>query len=173
MHGNASAVKGLAMGDRCSLKPTSAGERERRQKKNTRVLADDKDFLNDQKDPDLVKLIIGIKRILVSLKPNLIIVDQYYSGNDIYNGLNVVEKLREISKFKNCPIFLISGKRDKIVRDIFTNTDFTIPQKVNSLSKIINYKIDKFLDKNFYLHLQTDKDFFMPKSFSLSSVKNK
>ena len=39
-------------GDRCPLKPTPAGKRERWPGKNTGVLADDKDFLNDQK-PDL------------------------------------------------------------------------------------------------------------------------
>ena len=109
----------------------------------------DREYLNDELDPDIEKLVKGILEKLNSIKPNLIIIDQYYSGNDIYKGLDVVEKLRSISKFKKCSIFLISGKRDKIVREIFAAEGIEDSEKVKSLAKLISLKIDSFLDKDF------------------------
>jgi hypothetical protein len=108
-----------------------------------------REFFDENKDPSISKVLAGISKKLSSLKPSLIIVDQYYSGNDNFNGLKVIEELRKISKFKSCPIFLISGKRDKIVRDIFNSEGANGKEKVKLLSKIISFKIDQFLDKNF------------------------
>lgn len=109
----------------------------------------DREFWDESKDPDIDKLLAGINEKLRSIKPSLVVVDQFYSGNDKFKGLDVIEKLRGISKFKNCSIFLISGKRDAIIRDIFTSDAFSDNQKVNQLAKIIGFKIDSFLDKNF------------------------
>ncbi len=109
----------------------------------------DREYWDENKDPDIDKLIGGIIKGLVSIKPNLVVVDQYYSDNDKFKGLDVIAKLRGISKFKKCSFFLISGKRDAIVRDIFTTTSIPVNQKVNLLAKIIGLKIDSFLDKNF------------------------
>lgn len=108
-----------------------------------------RDYFDENKDPSLSKVLSGISKKLTSLKPSLIIVDQYYSGNDNFDGLKIIEELRKISKFKTCPIFLISGKRDKIVRDIFSVEGINDKAKVKQLSKIISFKIDQFLDKNF------------------------
>ncbi|QXP69226.1 hypothetical protein H0I29_11345 [Polaribacter sp. R2A056_3_33] len=108
-----------------------------------------RDYFDENKDPSLPKVLSGVSKKLSSLKPSLIIVDQYYSGNDNFDGLKIIEELRKISKFKNCPIFLISGKRDKIVRDIFSIDGVKDKEKVKQLSKIISFKIDQFLDKNF------------------------
>ena len=109
----------------------------------------DRPYLNDSKDPDLDKLVSGIVSKLKKLRPNLVIVDLYYSDNNSYNGLDVVEKLREIPKFSKSVIFLISGKREKIVRDIFRDDHKKDTEKVKKLAKIINYRIERFLDKNF------------------------
>jgi len=108
----------------------------------------DREFLDDDLYPDLGKLIRGILTKLHSIKPNLIVVDQYYSDNIRYKGLEVVEKLREISKFQKCSIFIISGNRKKIVKEIFEG-DLEESEKVNRLAKLINLKIDGFLDKDF------------------------
>ncbi len=109
----------------------------------------DREFWDEFKDPDINKLIEGINKELRSIKPSLVVVDQFYSGNDKFKGLDVIERLRTISKFKNCSIFLISGKRDAIIREIFTSVTFSDTEKVNKLAKIIGFKIDRFLDKNF------------------------
>jgi len=109
----------------------------------------DQKFWNNQKDPDISKVIEGIKIKLSSLKPNLILVDQYYSDNDFFKGIDIIEKLRSIPKFKECPIFIISGNRDKIVKEIFENEGDKEKDKVNNLAKLINLKINRFLDKDF------------------------
>ncbi len=112
----------------------------------------DREYLNNNKDPDIEKLIQGIKRKFNSIKPNLIIVDQYLSDDEFYKGIDVIKKLRNMSKFKNCSIFLISGKRDKIVREIFEDKSKSDSEKVNQLANIIQLKIDLFLDKDFKDH---------------------
>ena len=109
----------------------------------------DRKYLDEELDPDIDKLINGIKNKLFSIKPNLIVVDQYYSGNEKYKGIDVIENLRNIPKFKKCSIFLISGKRDKIVKEIFSNEKITDSDKVKQLAKLINLKITSFLDKDF------------------------
>lgn len=109
----------------------------------------DREYWDESKDPDIDKLIAGINKELSSIKPSLVVVDQFYSGNDKFKGLDVIEKLRSVSKFKKCSMFLISGKRDAIIREIFTSDTFSDNQKVNQLAKIIGFKIDSFLDKNF------------------------
>lgn len=118
---------------------------------NKYINPNDRKFWNDNKDPDIDKLISGIISELNLLKPNLIIVDQYYSGNTNFNGFNgidVIEKLRGIPKFQQCPIFLISGRRRTIIKEIF-NSSVSEDDKVNQLAKIINLRIDRFLDKDF------------------------
>lgn len=116
---------------------------------NKYINPNDRKFWNDNKDPDIDKLISGIISELNSLKPNLIIVDQYYSGNTNFNGIDVIEKLRAKNKFKKCSIFIISGKRSQIIRDIFEAKDINDENKVNRFAKLINLHIDKFLDKEF------------------------
>jgi CheY-like chemotaxis protein len=116
---------------------------------NFYINPNDRPFLNDQKDPDLEKLIQGITQQLIGKKPDLIIVDLYYSDNELFDGLLVIEKLRLITKFRNCKIFLISGKREKVIRDIFENEKKDTKEKVKNLAKIIDFRIEKFLDKNF------------------------
>ena len=108
-----------------------------------------RDYFDENRDPNLNKVLLGVSKKLSSLKPSLIIVDQYYSGNDNFDGLKIIEESMKISKFKTCPIFLISGKREKIVRDIFTIEGVKDKEKVKQLSKIISFNIDQFLDKNF------------------------
>jgi CheY-like chemotaxis protein len=108
----------------------------------------ERDYLNDEKDPDLDKLVIGITEKLKGLRPNLIVVDHYY-GDASFTGLNVIEKLRSIKKFSKSAIFLISGKRDKIVREVFEDEKIPTNERVNKLAKIIDYGIEKFLDKEF------------------------
>jgi len=108
----------------------------------------ERDYLNDEKDPDLDKLVSGIKEKLRGLRPNLIVVDHYY-GDTSFTGLNVIEKLRSINKFRKSAIFLISGKRDKIVREVFEDEGIPTDEKVKKLAKIIDLGIDKFLDKEF------------------------
>lgn len=109
----------------------------------------DQQFWNDQKDPDISKVIEGIKKKLSSLKPSLILVDQYYSANIFFNGIDIIERLRSIPKFKECPIFIISGSRDRIVKEIFENEGNEKKDKVSNLAKLINLKINRFLDKDF------------------------
>lgn len=106
-------------------------------------------YLDEEQDPSIQKLIEGIKEKLDSIKPDLIVVDQFYSGNNDYKGLDVIEELRKINKFKKCEFFLISGKRNAIVRDIFAAPGDTDETKVKRLAKIIDLKITSFLDKNF------------------------
>ncbi|RWY47476.1 hypothetical protein [Mucilaginibacter gilvus] len=108
-----------------------------------------KPYWDDNKDPNVDNVLAAIRTEFLTLSPGLIIVDQYYSDTTSFDGIYLISKLREIPKFKTCPIFLISGKRDKIVRDIFTNGDKTETDKVNELSKIIGYGISRFLDKSF------------------------
>lgn len=108
-----------------------------------------KPYWDENKDPSLENVLTAIKSAFTTLSPGLIIVDQYYSDTNNFDGLHLISKLREVAKFKTCPIFLISGKRDKIVRDIFTNVDKSESDKVNELSKIIGYGISRFLDKSF------------------------
>jgi CheY-like chemotaxis protein len=109
----------------------------------------DREYWNEERDPDLDKLIVGIKNKLKSMKPNLIIVDQYYSGNDKFGGIDVIRKLRDIPKFQKCSIFLYSGNRQKIVREIFEAEGIDGSTKIRSLAELISLRIDKFLDKNF------------------------
>ena len=115
---------------------------------NLYIDPNDRPFLDDSSDPDLDKLINGIKDKTSTLRPALIIVDQYYSGNDKYQGLDVIERLRTVPKFRNCQLFLISGNRDRIIREIFEN-DGTPHEKVKKLAKLLMLGIDRFLDKNF------------------------
>jgi hypothetical protein len=107
-----------------------------------------KDYWNSSKDPDLDKIINGIREKLTDRRPDLIVVDQYYSDIS-FTGIDVIEKLRSISKFKNCKIFLYSGNRDKIVREIFENDSLSTGDRVKKLAQIISYKIERFLDKDF------------------------
>lgn len=109
----------------------------------------DRPYLDDLKDPNLDNLISGIISKVTNLKPSLVIIDLYYSDNEIYNGLDVVKKLRELAKFKKSTIFLISGKREKVVREIFLAPDKADAEKVKKLAQIIDYRIERFLDKNF------------------------
>ena len=108
----------------------------------------ERDLLDEKDNPNLDNLIEAAVKRLRSHRPSLVVVDHYYSDCD-FTGLNVIEKLRSIRKFQKCPIFLISGKRNKIVKEIFENKDFSDPQKVSKLSQIINFGINKFLDKEF------------------------
>lgn len=108
----------------------------------------ERDYLNDEKDPDLEKLVFGIEEKLRGLRPNLIVVDHYY-GETSFTGLNVIERLRSIKKFSKSSIFLISGKRDKIVREVFEDDKILTDTKVKKLAKIIDLGIEKFLDKEF------------------------
>ncbi len=108
-----------------------------------------REYLTEEHDPSIEKLIQGIIDKLKSIKPDLIVVDQFYSGNKDYKGLDVIEELRKINKFKKCDFFLISGKRNAIVRDIFVDTENSDETKVKHLAKIIDLKINSFLDKNF------------------------
>lgn len=115
---------------------------------NKYINPNDRIFWDDNRDPDINKLISGIINELNSLKPNLIIIDQYYSDNNKYKGIDVISRLREIPKFQKCSIFLISGNRRRIIKEIF-NSNITDDDKVAQLAKIINLKIDSFLDKDF------------------------
>jgi len=108
----------------------------------------ERDYLNEEKDPDLDKLVSGIEEKLKALRPNLIVVDHYY-GETSFTGLNVIERLRSIRKFSKSAIFLISGKRDKIIREVFENNEIPTDEKVKKLAKIIDFGIEKFLDKEF------------------------
>ncbi|ANQ50552.1 hypothetical protein MY04_3187 [Flammeovirga sp. MY04] len=106
----------------------------------------DREFWNKSRDPDLSILIDKIQHKTRSLKPNLVVVDQYY-GDTSFSGLNVISELRKIKKFKKSTFFLISGRRDKIVRDIFeVGSDSS---KVTELVKLLGLKIEQFLDKEF------------------------
>lgn len=108
----------------------------------------ERDYLNDAKDPDLDKLVSGITKKLIELRPNLVVVDYFY-GDTSFTGLHVIEKLRTIKKFSKCAIFLISGKRDRIVREIFENQESSSDEKVKRLAKIFDFGIERFLDKEF------------------------
>ena len=55
----------------------------------------EREYLNEEKDPDLDKLVAGISEKLKGLRPNLIVVDHYY-GDSSFTGLHVIEKLRPI-----------------------------------------------------------------------------
>jgi hypothetical protein len=109
----------------------------------------DRAFWNSEKDPDLDILISGIQRELKTLKPNLIVVDQFYGSNEKFKGIDVIQKLREIPKFQKSSFIIISGRREQIVKDIFEKEGITDFKKVNNLAKLINLKIDSFLDKDF------------------------
>ena len=109
----------------------------------------DRAFWNTVKDPDLDMLIKGIQFELKTLKPNLIVVDQFYGSNEKFKGIDVIQKLREVPKFQKCSFIIISGRREQIVRDIFEEDGITDSKKVNNLAKLINLKIDSFLDKDF------------------------
>lgn len=109
----------------------------------------DQPYWDENRDPSMGNVISAVKNKLSTYSPGLIIVDQYYSDVTSFDGILLISKPREISKFKTCPIFLISGKRDKIVRDIFSDNDKSDRDKVNELSKIIGYGINRFLDKTF------------------------
>ncbi|MGE0079145.1 MAG: hypothetical protein AB7S48_14905 [Bacteroidales bacterium] len=109
----------------------------------------DRAFWNTEKDPDLDMLITGIQFELKTLKPNLIVVDQFYGSNEKFKGIDVIQKLREVPKFQKCSFIIISGRREQIVRDIFEKEGITNSKKVNNLAKLINLKIDSFLDKDF------------------------
>ncbi|MBU2914844.1 hypothetical protein [Reichenbachiella agariperforans] len=108
----------------------------------------EREYLDEEKDPNLDKLVAGILQKLQGLRPDLIVVDHYY-GDSPYTGLNVIEKLRSFKKFSKSSIFLISGKRDKIVREVFEDEKIPTDEKVKKLAKIIDYGIEKFLDKEF------------------------
>lgn len=109
----------------------------------------DRAFWNEERDPDINKLIVGIQMVLKSIKPNLIIVDQFYGSNDKFKGIDVIQRLRDIPKFQKCSFIIISGRREQIIRDIFETEGLNATTKVNNLSKLINLKIDSFLDKDF------------------------
>jgi|GEM_PF-5430880 hypothetical protein len=107
----------------------------------------DRPFCDSELNPNIDALIVGAVKKMEANMPALIIVDQYY-GDASFNGLQVIERLRGIPKFKNCPVFLISGKRESIVREIFDGKEKD-GDKVKSLSKIITLGISQFLDKTF------------------------
>lgn len=109
----------------------------------------DRAFWNSEKDPDLNILISGIQRELKTLKPNLIVVDQFYGSNEKFKGIDIIKKLREIPKFQKSYFLIISGRREQIIRDVFETEGITASQKVTNLAKLINLKIDGFLDKDF------------------------
>lgn len=108
----------------------------------------DKKFWDENKNPILEKVINGIVSTLSNRSADLIIIDNYY-GDASFSGLKIIENLRNINEFKSTSIFLTSGKRDHIVSEIF-NSEKSDIQKVNDLSKLINYKIDGFLDKDYH-----------------------
>jgi len=107
----------------------------------------DREFWNNEDDrvPNLNKLIQGINSTRHSMKPDLILVDHFYGADVKFNGFDVIKKLREIPKFKKCSIFIISGKREQIVRDLVMDE----AEMVKSLSNIISLQIDGFFDKDF------------------------
>jgi len=105
-------------------------------------------YLSEEQDPDLDKLVSGIEEKLRSLRPDLIVVDYYY-GSIPFTGLDVIEKLRSIKKFSKSSLFLISGKRERIIREIFEDEEIATSEKVKKLAKIIDFGVDKFLDKKF------------------------
>jgi len=109
----------------------------------------DREFWDKNKDPQLDLVIKGIESSLKGKKAHLIIIDQYYSEGCDFTGLCIINRIRSIRKFKNTPIFLASGKRDKIVRTIFNNEVADENDKVDELSKLLNYKIEGFLDKDY------------------------
>jgi len=109
----------------------------------------DRAFWNSEKDPDIDLLISGIQSELRSIKPNLIVVDQFYGSNEKFKGTDVIQRLREIPKFQKSSFIIISGRREQIVRDIFETDEINDSKKVNNLAKLINLKIDSFLDKDF------------------------
>lgn len=109
----------------------------------------DRAFWNSEKDPDLDMLITGIQFELKTLKPNLIVVDQFYGSNEKFKGIDVIQRLREVPKFQKCSFIIISGRREQIVKDIFEKEGITDSKKVSNLAKLINLKIDSFLDKDF------------------------
>lgn len=109
----------------------------------------DRAFWNNEKDPDLDKLISGIQTELKSIKPNLIIVDQFYGSNEKFKGIDVIQKLRDIPKFQKCSFIIISGRREQIIRDIFETEGISYSKKVTNLAKLINLRIESFLDKDF------------------------
>jgi len=104
-------------------------------------------FWDDHNLPQIDKVLQGIKERLIGYQPSLIVVDQYYSVAP-YNGINIIEKLRDTPKCSTCPIFLVSGKREQIVREIFT-AGKSESEKVNELARIIDLHITQFLDKTF------------------------
>ncbi|RED91642.1 response regulator [Marinoscillum furvescens] len=108
----------------------------------------EREYLNEDQDHDLDKLVTGISGKLKGLRPDLIVVDQYY-GEAPFTGLDVIEELRSLNKFSKSSIFLISGKRDQIVREVFEAKNIATEKKVKKLAKIVNYGIEKFLDKEF------------------------
>ena len=109
----------------------------------------DRAFWNSEKDPDIDMLISGIQFELKTLTPNLIVVDQFYGSNEKFKGIDVIQKLREIPKFQKSSFIIISGRREQIVKDIFEKEGITDSKKVSNLAKLINLKIDSFLDKDF------------------------
>lgn len=138
--------------------PTVAGGldiiKENLKRKNIDVISHyinpiDDDFCNDDDDPILIKVIDGIKSCLKGVQPNLFIIDLSYSGGSEFDGLDLIESLRDLKKFKNTPILLSSGKRKAVVKKIFGNEDLTEIEKVNELAKLIDYKIDGFIEKNY------------------------
>ncbi|WP_111672696.1 hypothetical protein [Algoriphagus litoralis] len=112
------------------------------------VNPNNRNFWNDNKDPDIDKLTAGIAFKFTDSIADLIIIDQYYSDLT-FNGLDLISKLRNIPKFKNSEIFLYSGKRDVIVKEIFNNQSLSDAMKVANLAKLINLRISQFLDKDF------------------------
>lgn len=108
----------------------------------------DKEYWNDAKDPDFEKLISGINGKLVGIKPDLIVIDQYYSGVS-FKGLDIIKALRAIRRFKRTKIFLYSGNRDRIIREIFAEDSLSSDDKIKRLVQLIGYQITQFLDKDF------------------------
>lgn len=108
----------------------------------------DRKFYDLKSDPDIDLVVEAAFVAVKNYKVGLVIVDHYYSDAS-FNGLAIINKLRENKKFKSCPIFLTSGKRDRIVADIFDTSSKTREDKVQELSKLISNNITRFLDKNF------------------------
>lgn len=107
--------------------------------------------LQSEERIDIKKLKEYIEERIKTLKIDVVACD-YELASDSINGIEVVKIIRELRK--KVPIFLYSGKYQKIITDILTKFDKEDPESLgictHHIRQIYNSNIKDFLERNDY-----------------------
>jgi hypothetical protein len=115
--------------------------------KSIYINPNDRDFWDNEKNLDLLKMISRIKELSRTHHINVIACDYNYSGNK-FNGMHVIYELRN-SHFV-CPVILYSGREADVANGILNTALDTNEKKVRYLEMLLKCRVDRFLQRDYY-----------------------